>query len=163
MEKKIICTDINGNKTNVSPSKLSFRPAIYGIIIENEKILLSRQWDGYDFPGGGIEIGETITDALRREIKEETGLDVQIGKIISCENSFFKMPHNEDNFVHSVHIYYLCKRISGEITIKNFDEYEKKYANMPEWIGLETIEKIKFCNSVDSIRIIRNALELQNI
>ena len=57
---QITCLDIKGNKSKVPVSKLTFRPSVYGVIIKNGSILLSRQWDGYDFPGGGIKIGETI-------------------------------------------------------------------------------------------------------
>jgi len=88
--KKIICYDIKGKQHKISSEELSFRPSVYGIIIQDDKILLSKQWDGYDFPGGGVELGETIKNALTREIKEETGLIVKVGKIIACENSFFK-------------------------------------------------------------------------
>ena len=159
MEKEIICTDLNGNTTSVPKSKLAFRPAVYGVIIEDGKVLLSKQWDGYDFPGGGIEIGESIVDALKREVKEETGLEVEEGKILACENSFFKYRF-EDKCVQSILIYYVCKRTGGELTTENFDENEKQYADMPEWIDINDLEKIKFYNAVDSIGIIKDASNL---
>lgn len=160
MKKEVICLDVERNKFNVSINKLAFRPSVYGIIIEKGRILLSKQWDGYDFPGGGIEVGETVREALKREVKEETGLNIKIGKIVACENSFFKLPFVENKFVHSILIYYLCEKTGGKLTTKNFDADEKKYADMPEWIKLKDIKKIKFCTSVDSIRIIKDAVKL---
>lgn len=159
MEKEIICTDIKGNKIKVLASKLTFRPSVYGVIIEDGKVLLSRQWDGYDFPGGGVDLGETISDALKREFKEETGLDIEIGKVLACENSFFKVPF-ENKCVHAILMYFLCKRTGGELTTEYFDEHEKEYAGMPEWISMEEIDKIKFYNSADSIKIIKKAMKL---
>jgi ADP-ribose pyrophosphatase YjhB (NUDIX family) len=160
MEKEVICTDINGKEYKVPVSKLAFRPSVYGVIIENEKVLLSKQWDGYDFPGGGMDLGETIEESLKREIKEETGLEVKVGKVVACENSFFKLPHREDKFVHSILIYYLCERTGGELSTANFDEHEKEYADMPEWIDINDVKKIKFYNSVGSVKIIKEAIKL---
>jgi len=160
MEREIVCTDLNGNTVSVPKSKLAFRPAVYGVIIEDGKVLLSKQWDGYDFPGGGIEIGESIVDALKREVREETGLEVEVGKILACESSFFKYRF-EDKCVQSILIYYSCKRTGGELTTENFDEKEKEYADMPEWINIEDIEKIKFYNSADNIKIIREAADIK--
>ena len=65
---QVTCHDINGNLFEISVDQLSFRPSVYGVIIKDGKVLLSKQWDGYDFPGGAIEPGETIHEALIREI-----------------------------------------------------------------------------------------------
>jgi ADP-ribose pyrophosphatase YjhB (NUDIX family) len=165
MEKEIICTDLNGKQISVPVSKLTFRPSVYGVIIEDGKILLSKQWgDGYDFPGGGIDIGESIDEALKREVKEETGLDVEIGRIVHCESSFFKFRF-EDKCVQSILMYYLCKRVGGELTVEYFDEHEKEYADMPEWINIEDVDnvRIRLYNSADSIKIIKAAIELQGL
>jgi len=102
--KKIICKDVHGKEYEIAVGQLSFRPSVYGVIIQDGKAFLSKQWgDGYDFPGGGIELGETIEEALKREVKEETGLEVKVGEIIAVENSFLKFNLTEDMFNQ-----YLC-------------------------------------------------------
>ncbi len=156
-EIKIKCRDIKGKEYLVDSKKVAFRPSVYGILIKQNKILLSRQWDGYDFPGGGIKINETIREALKREFLEETGLRIKPKKLIECQTSFFITPFEEEA-VNSILIYFLCAKNSGRISTRNFDKYEKKYAQKAEWIGLSEIENIKFCNSVDSIEIIGKAL-----
>lgn len=158
-EKAIVCRDIKNKRLKYPLSKLKWRPSIYGVIVENDKVLLSKQWDGYDFPGGGIDLGETLEEALKREVWEETGVKVKILDLIACEYDFFKLPH-EDSCVQSILIYYLCKKIGGKISTDNFDEHEKKYADMPEWIGLTKARKIKFYNPVNSVEIIKKALKL---
>ena len=70
--KIIKCRNVHGKESDAPIDKFKFRPSVYGVLIEDDKILLSRQWDGYDFPGGGIELDETIEEALRREFIEET-------------------------------------------------------------------------------------------
>lgn len=159
-DKTIICHDKDGKEYKVSKSKLRFRPSIYGVIIKNKSILLVKQWDGYDFPGGGIEKGETQEKALKREVYEETGLNVEMGKLINCFDSFFK-PYFMKEFWHCHLIYYLCKNPKGKISNKNFDEYEKQYADLAEWIPLSKVNKIKFYNNVDSLEIIKKALKLK--
>lgn len=157
--KTVICLDKDGNESEVSLKKLSFRPSIYGVIIKDDKILLSRQWDGYDFPGGGVNLGEDLRDALVREVREETGLLVVPGKMVACENSFFK--RDEVSHWHSILIYCLCEVIGGELSIAGIDGFEKEYVHeLPEWVPLADIGTIRFYNSVDSLKIISAALGL---
>ena len=144
--RKVTCHDLEGNQYEVDVSELSFRPAVYGVIVENNKILLSKQWDGYDFPGGGIEIGEPTENALIREVKEETGVDVHVGTILHCQNSFFKMPFKE-KFVHSIHMFYECSITGGELSTEFLADQEQEYADMPEWIDLKDVKNIKLCSS----------------
>ncbi len=162
---KVICTDRDGNTHEVSSEELRFRPSVYGVIIKDGALLLSKQWDGYDFPGGGIEIGEEIKSALVREVKEETGMDVTVGEIVACENSFYKPllddSHN-NGCLHSILIYYLCNVIGGELSIDHIADNEKKYISMPEWIPLENVDKVKFYNSIDSMQIIQQAQHVLN-
>ncbi len=50
------------------------------LIQNGEKILLQNRikedWKGYTLPGGHVEIGESFVDAVKREMKEETGLTI---------------------------------------------------------------------------------------
>lgn len=155
--KQVRCEDIEGKTYKVSTDELTFRPAVYGIIIKDKKILLSKQWDGYDFPGGGIDLGEETDSALIREVKEETGLDVKIGQILHCNNSFFKLPFKGD-FVHSIHMYYECHIIGGKISTEFLDEYEKKYASEAEWVDLSKINEIKIYSSLDAKKVLEKFL-----
>lgn len=160
MKKTIICRDIRGKKIKVPIGKLTFRPSVYGVVIEKGKVLLSKQWDGYDFPGGGVELGESVEEALVREYFEETGFQVRVGRIINCESDFFKLPLS-GKYVQSILMYYQCMYAGGKLSIKNLAEDEKKYADMPQWIDLKDIRKIKFYNPVDNSKIIKDALILK--
>lgn len=161
--KKIICIDRHGKKHEVPKDELIWRPSVYGIVIKDGKILLSKQWDGYDFPGGGVGIPEATKDALVREVKEETGLDVTVGRLVACEDSFYQRLSDDtkkSGSLHSILIYYLCKVTGGELSISGIAEDEKKYVSMPEWVPLDDIDRIKFYNSIDSPEIIKRALEI---
>lgn len=79
-----------------------------GILIQNGSILLVNQkglngekhW--WSPPGGGVEFGESIADALKREFLEETGLEVKIGKLIDT-SEYINAPYHAVEFFHEVH------------------------------------------------------------
>jgi len=61
------------------------------VILRDGKILLGERIAGhgagnFQIPGGHLEFGESLEDGAKREAKEETGLDVEIKKIISVSN-----------------------------------------------------------------------------
>lgn len=159
-KKTVLCRDKDGNKEEIPVEKLSFRPSIYAIIIKEEKVLLVPQWDGYDFPGGGIDLGETLDEAFEREVWEETGLHVKRGELLASEDDFYM--RGKDFPCHSILLYYTCKEISGEVSSKNFSEEEKGYAKKAEWISIANIPKLKirFYNSVDSLNLIKKARDV---
>ena len=155
--KTNLCRDINDKWHRVPVSKLTgFRPSVYGVIIRGNKVLLSPQWDGYDFPGGGVNLGETIEHALVREVWEETGLRVKAGRLVSVQDSFFILPNNGKP-VQSILMFYSCRVVGGKLSTKHFDEYEKSYARIAEWVDLKKVGTLKFYNPVDSPAIIRKA------
>ncbi len=73
-------------RNNMNSPSISFSCRIYGILIEGEKVLMTRSRfidrEFVNFPGGGIEIGEAPQDALIREYQEETGLSIRIKEIL---------------------------------------------------------------------------------
>ncbi len=156
---KIICHDKDGEQFEVCAEELTFRPSVYGVILQGNKVLLSRQWDGYDFPGGAVELGETIEKALIREVKEETGLKVKVRTLLTCADSFFKLP-STDNFAHSILMYYLCEVVGGEISIDGCDALEKEYMDKPEWVEVSKVGEVKHYNSIDAVEVIKKALKI---
>ncbi|MFA6417467.1 MAG: NUDIX domain-containing protein [Patescibacteria group bacterium] len=154
--KSVTCEDINKKLFKVKAEELIFRPSIYGLLFKGDQILLSRQWDGYDFPGGGIKKGELMLDALKREFWEETGLQVTPGKLITVAENFFISVESHKS-LHGILIYYFCKSPKGQISTKHFDTHEKAYMSAAQWVNIKDIKKIKFYNGVDSIKLIKQA------
>jgi len=71
--------------TSDSPgSSARFRVAVSALIFDDGRILLAhrRDIDWWNLPGGGMEVGETVDEALRREVREETGLVVEIERLV---------------------------------------------------------------------------------
>ena len=154
--KKILCTNILGESIEVSPDELEFRPSLYGVIIENDTILLVPHWDGWDFPGGGVHIGETFEETFEREVRKETGLTATIGEHLLTAQNFFLHPTSRKKF-QSILMFFTHTRISGEISDSGFSEAEKGFAKKAEWVPVTEALMFKFMNRVDSPALIREA------
>jgi len=99
------------------PKVTRFRVAIYGVLIENGKVLLTDTTvpSGIitNFPGGGLELGEAPLEAVAREFKEETDIEVAVGELLFCSQRFQQNPEYPDEQL--MHIYYRVRRVSGEV------------------------------------------------
>ena len=119
-----------------------------GIIIQDEKILLlHRQKNGeiyYITPGGGLEEGETPEQAAKREIKEETNLDVEIGELIFKFNGVYGYPE----------YFFLVKNIQGEARLGG-EELEKNCEENHYEIAWTPLDKLRETNLLP--------LEIKNI
>jgi len=157
--RQVIATDVYGKTSEVDIKDLQWRPSAYGIIIEDDAILLVPQFGSkFDVPGGGVDLGESLEDAVIREVKEETGLDVEVVKLAGIKANIFAASHSEDKVYHSILIYYVCKKIGGELSTDGFDEYEKQYAQLAQWVSVSKLDDIEFASSVDYKDIIKECL-----
>src|SRR5262245_11299947 len=69
----------------------------------------------WSLPGGLLELGESLIDAVKREIKEETSLDIEVGQVIE---TFDRVHRDEEGRIryHFVIIDYVCWPTGGEAT-----------------------------------------------
>lgn len=109
-------------------------PTVGAIIVNpSNKILLckSRKWnDKFVIPGGHIERGEKMEDALRREVKEETGLDIYDIELISLQESIFSKTFQQEK--HFIFIDFICRTGSSDVILNDeADEYI--------WAGIDEI------------------------
>lgn len=88
------------------------------VLDENNRILLQRRSDNgfWGFPGGYMEIGETVEDTARREVYEETGLllgELQFFGIYSGPD--YEVTYSNGDQTALVQVMYLCSDYSGDI------------------------------------------------
>ena len=160
MTKKTICRNKDDSKFEVETEDLEFRPSVYGLIFNKDKskILLSKQWDGYDYPGGGINKGERLREALKREVYEEVGVKIEGGKLVECADDFYLS--KEGKALHSILMFYVIDKFEGKPSIKNIDKTEEDYINGFEWLDVRSVNKIKFYNPMDNKKLVQKALKI---
>lgn len=161
LKRKVVCRTIDGGQKEVEVGELSFRPSAYGVAIKDGLVLLVPYKDGYDFPGGGVHEGEYIKDALLREVKEESGLDVAQQELLLLHEDFFIHPRSEKAF-HTILMYYRCEAVGGALSRDGLTEFEISVTDgrMPEWVPIEKALAAKFYNPIDNPALIRKAVDL---
>ncbi|MBZ0305830.1 MAG: NUDIX domain-containing protein [Anaerolineae bacterium] len=114
--RTILSEKVDGTLHEISADVVRWRPTAHAII-RNEQglvLVLDNLWTGkLDLPGGGMEIWETIPEALAREVWEETGLKVEIGDLLDIEDRFFTSPHG--NHYHSLKIFFRARILEGTL------------------------------------------------
>lgn len=95
-------------------------PTVGGLIISPKGrmfLMKSHKWEGYYvIPGGHIELGETMEQALKREIKEETGLTISDIKLICIQEFIFGKTYHKPKS-HYIFFDFLCKSNTEKVRL----------------------------------------------
>ena len=118
--------DLFCNENGYQTPKIDTRAAIF----KDDKILLTHENNGtWAMPGGWCDVLESVASNTIKEVKEETGLDVETIKIISIQD---RNKHNKPIYAYGVcKIFVLCNIIGGEF-IENIETTEIKYFSLNE-------------------------------
>lgn len=103
------------------------------VIREGNKVLLIERSDGLglSLPGGFVKLREKIEDAAQREVKEETGLDIEISNIIALLSG-----ERRGTKIYSVDVVY-------EGIIKSNYKLSDSFEGSCKWINIENINQYK--------------------
>ena len=136
---------------DVDGTLFSYR--VGGVLIKDNKILLTKGGDDYSLPGGHSQIGETSQESIIREFEEETGLDVQPLNVISTYENFWKWG---DKNCHQLCIFYKLKMIdeNQQLVIKP-DTSDIKYV----WVELQHIKTIDLYPKGIADQIINDSID----
>ena len=116
------------------------------IIVKDNRIFATQRGygefkDGWEFPGGKIEPGESAQEALVREIREELDVDIRVGKLLET------VEYDYPEFHLTMHCF-ICELLSEEIVLKEHEDarwLKKEELDSVPWLpaDITIIEKIK--------------------
>lgn len=95
-------------------------------------MVYNRDVDSWSMPGGAVENNETLEQAAKREVLEETGLVVEIEDVAAVNECFFKKKKE-----HAIFITFKANIIGGEISIENPNEISRI-----TWVDISTANKL---------------------
>jgi mutator protein MutT len=89
------------------------------IVLDGERVLLVRRAHEplkgeWSIPGGALNLGETLVEAIRREVREETCLEIEVGPVVEVLD---RIRHDRDRRVefHYVLVDFVCRPLGGTL------------------------------------------------
>jgi len=104
---------------DVSKAK-ELRPSVAAVILNGDgHVLLQRRSDNglWAVPGGAVEIGESVSVAILREVREETGLTVEIERLVGVysDPTLQVVRYADGNVVHYIIALFACRILGGRL------------------------------------------------
>jgi 8-oxo-dGTP pyrophosphatase MutT (NUDIX family) len=132
----IECNTRFGKKKLLPAERLIFRPSAYASIRhEGQVLLLNMRSTGKLFlPGGGRNVDERLEDALHREVREETGLEVESERFVAFKEDFFYYDPLDVAF-HGLMFFYLCRPLTLQLAAD--DQIEDGEVKRPQWMPID--------------------------
>jgi len=131
--------------------------AVGAVILDGESVLLIQRGHEplkgeWSLPGGTVEVGETLAEALVREVLEETGLQVVVGPLVEVLD---RVHRGQDGRVeyHFVLLDYRCRVVSGTLA-HGSDACDARWAT--------TVDLPRYGLSDSALRVVGKALELSD-
>ena len=132
------------NQTKLVPTKsLIQRPSVYGLVLNGDQLLLAKaqSTQKYVLPGGGIELGEQVEAALKREVWEETGITVEVGAFLHFHTDLFYYDPME-LALQGFLFYYRCTPLTTTLNPPPYPPEED--IEQPLWVDVASLHADDF-------------------
>jgi mutator protein MutT len=97
-------------------------------VVDAGRVVLQRRADhnAWGFPGGAIELGESVEDAVVREVREETGLEVRVDGLLGVYTKYEQSYPNGD-VAQPMTVFCRCAPVGGYLGTANDETIEARY------------------------------------
>ena len=121
-------------------ARFNFRVA--GVAYARRRVLLQRVLGiGFWFlPGGRVEILESAQDALRRELREELGVEASVGRLLWVAETFFEMAGRQ---YHELGLYFQIELPGSVYRTDEFEAFEPNVELRVRWFPLDALPEIR--------------------
>ncbi len=121
---------------------------VAGVIIQKGKVLLIKRGKApgkgeWNIPGGLVEVGERLEEAVKRETYEETGLEVDVGMLLEVSDRIIRDVEGRVMY-HYVLLDYLCRMVGGRLAAAS-DAADAR------WVSFEDIDSLDLPKSVRNV------------
>ena len=113
--------------------------AVGAVVVDHGRVLLVQRGrepskGKWSLPGGALELGETLTEGVAREVHEETGLIIEPVELIELIDRIVKQPGPEGDRIqfHYVIADFLCRIVDGELRAAS-DAEQVRWIERAEW------------------------------
>ncbi len=147
--------------------KDNFRKAIFAVVYMKEGnefryLILERKlhWKGWEFPKGGIDAGESEEQAVRREVREETGLNIKGDPIkfdIRGRYKYSKVLQDRPGVMGQTYSLYAVEVVGGKVKLD-----QKEHSSF-QWLNFkDAFKKLTWKNQKKCLQIVNGWLEGKN-
>ncbi len=121
-------------------------PSVGAIVVQGDQVLLVLRGQDpsrgkWSIPGGVLELGESVEQAARREVREECGLEIEVGDVVEVSDSIVR---DEDGRIryHYVLIDVIARYLGGEVTVGS-DVEDARWVKDSELDALDLTQGLK--------------------
>jgi len=129
-----------------APAANSLVPAASAVVVDGDaRILLHRRSDNgkWALPGGVMELGESLADCVIREVREETGLDVEVVGIVGIYSDPKHVFAYDDGEVRQeFSICFECRVLGGDLAVSD-ESFEVRFFDAADVDELPMVDSIR--------------------
>jgi ADP-ribose pyrophosphatase YjhB (NUDIX family) len=119
---------------------------VAGVVVKDGQILLIQRGTPpgkgeWNLPGGLVEIGERLVEAVKREVWEETGLEVQVETLLDVSDRIIRDGRGRVRYHYVLHDY-LCRHVTG-VAAAHSDAMEVKWVTFQEVFSFHLPEAVR--------------------